>query len=130
MLMRKISEIIRDNRLRKGYTQQELAKKLGVSEAYISKLERGGNPPSNMLALKLAEKLDIDEKKFLYQVLQERSSVDLRAYIVPNENPSEENLSEEVKEIQELCADLNDDSKQMLKLFFSMLREYQSSRKD
>lgn len=47
------SEPLRQARLRRGWTQQKAADRLGVTQAYFSMLENGGRKPSSMLARKL-----------------------------------------------------------------------------
>lgn len=45
-------------RIKKGYTQEELANILSISASYLSKIERGEKEPSLQLAVKMARKLD------------------------------------------------------------------------
>ncbi len=50
---------IKAARLRCGWTQAELAKKLGISIAYQSLLERGGRNPPATTVIELARWLDV-----------------------------------------------------------------------
>ena len=50
---------IKTARLRCGWTQAELAKKLGISIAYASLLERGGRNPPATTVVELARWLDV-----------------------------------------------------------------------
>lgn len=50
---------IREARLKKGYTQQGLAEAAGISEMYISQMERGLKMPSLSLFTKIITALDI-----------------------------------------------------------------------
>ncbi len=65
MLMEKIrtvgARILYYRRL-KGYTQEDLAKKVGISKSYLSKIEHGHYPGCVSLPIlyKLAEELDIN----------------------------------------------------------------------
>jgi len=51
--------LIRKHRLAKGYTQQQLADKMGIQTKSISFIERGINYPSPENIFKLAQVLDI-----------------------------------------------------------------------
>lgn len=51
---------VRAFRKLKGYTQQSLAEKMGVSLATIGSLERGTKIPSEMLLQKIANTLQVD----------------------------------------------------------------------
>ena len=46
-------------RKRKGYTQEELGKKLGVSTAYLSRVERGTGKANMARFVQLSEVLDV-----------------------------------------------------------------------
>ena len=52
-----IGENVRSKRLDEGLTQQELAEKLAVNQAYVAKIEKGVKVPSLPLARQLAEVL-------------------------------------------------------------------------
>ncbi|WP_428565623.1 MAG: helix-turn-helix transcriptional regulator [Solidesulfovibrio sp. DCME] len=47
--------LVRGGRTREGWTQVELAKRLGVSKTVVSDLEHGRRPISKKMAAKLAE---------------------------------------------------------------------------
>lgn len=51
-------------RRKKGFTQQELAKRVGCSAGTISAIERGERDPNMDNAKKILEVLDLDENKF------------------------------------------------------------------
>ena len=51
-------------RLEKGFTQIELAKKVGVSNQTISDIERGVRNPSPKLAMKISKVLGFDMSYF------------------------------------------------------------------
>jgi putative transcriptional regulator len=67
----KIINLVKEFRVRKGYTQEELADVLGVSRQSINAIERGRYTPSLPLALKFArafscsieELFQLDEEK-------------------------------------------------------------------
>lgn len=56
--MEKIAQQIKDVRLNLGYTQKDLAKKLGVIQQYISKIENGHENISIDTLKKVADALD------------------------------------------------------------------------
>ncbi len=49
---------IQEGRKKKFYTQSILAEKIGVTQGYLSELERGNELPGRDLLLKLSENLD------------------------------------------------------------------------
>jgi len=51
---------IKAERIRKGYTQFELAEKINMSESSISLIERGIQTPSVLVAYDIAKVLNID----------------------------------------------------------------------
>lgn len=56
-------------RVKKGITQSELAKKSGVALCTISFIEKGVGHPRPLTLAKLAKALEIDEKTFLQYVM-------------------------------------------------------------
>ncbi len=50
---------LRQARLRRGQTQQQAASRLGVTQAYLSMLEKGGRKPSAELARKLMREYEV-----------------------------------------------------------------------
>lgn len=57
---------IREYRLDRGLTQEELAKLVGVSRQTIIAMEKGGYTPSVQLALELARSLEIPIDKLFW----------------------------------------------------------------
>lgn len=53
-------EIMRERRLELGWTQKELADRIGVSDAYISALESGSKLPTYANTIVLAEELGLN----------------------------------------------------------------------
>lgn len=51
---------VKELRLRKGWTLEELAQRSGLTKSYLSKIERGRSTPSIATALKLAEAFQIE----------------------------------------------------------------------
>lgn len=60
---------LRGARFREGLSQKELAKRCGISQENISKMENGQRPIGEKVAKKLAKALKIDDK-----LLSEKSS--------------------------------------------------------
>ena len=77
-------ERVRLLRLQRSMTQSALAKRLGVSMSYISKVERGrlhfGDYPSEKFIHKLAAELDTDEDELL--MLADKVPTKLRSQIL------------------------------------------------
>lgn len=46
---------LKNERLAKGFTQDQMADKLGISEVYVRKLEAGASNPSTEKAVEIAE---------------------------------------------------------------------------
>lgn len=61
-------KLIRQARKEKGYSQRELAKRLGLDFTYLSKLEnnRADYPPKEDVIRALAKNLDLDEEELIY----------------------------------------------------------------
>jgi transcriptional regulator with XRE-family HTH domain len=51
--------VLREKRNAKGFTQEELAFRAGMSGPYLSDLERGRNNPSLSMLVDLAQALDV-----------------------------------------------------------------------
>ena len=65
MNQEKIGKFISSLRKEKGYTQLELAKKLGVTDKAVSKWERGLCFPDMSLLIPLSEILDVTMNELL-----------------------------------------------------------------
>jgi transcriptional regulator with XRE-family HTH domain len=66
--MKNIGDLLRLKRLEKKYNLEDVAKYVGVSIAYISKLEKGENSnPSDEIIVKLAEFLELDENELFME---------------------------------------------------------------
>lgn len=124
-----IAQIIKSARLRKSWSQRKLANEIGVTDVYISKLERGNASPSDRFSIKLAKKLEIDERNFLMKVQRERVALDIRAYLpIPNETYPD-NIDEDKKELLKLYDELDSCGKKQVKNLASLIKEYIYRRK-
>lgn len=56
---------IKEARISKGYTQEQLAKKVGTAIIYLSEIERGFKSPSLTMFVKLAEVLEVSADALL-----------------------------------------------------------------
>ncbi len=59
-----VSDKIKTARKKAGLTQPELAKKSGIPQSHISRLENGKHSPSSTTLSKLADALGVQEKYF------------------------------------------------------------------
>jgi putative transcriptional regulator len=57
--------LIRD-RQQMGLTQDEIAKKVGISRSYYNQIETGERNPSGLVALKISTFYNFDMSKFFY----------------------------------------------------------------
>ena len=57
-----VGEAIKDLRCKKNFSQKDLAKKLGITQGYLSLIERGGREPSLDLIKKIAGGLEIPQQ--------------------------------------------------------------------
>ena len=57
---------LKENRRKKGLTQEKLAEKADISLRYLAMLENGDSFPSGEMLEKLAEALDIEALEFFY----------------------------------------------------------------
>lgn len=64
-MITRLGKIIKQYRKEKGYTQFEMAEKIGVSEFYISALETGSRKPSRETLIKLSNEMNMPIEKLL-----------------------------------------------------------------
>lgn len=60
---------IKNARLRKGMTQDEVASLARIEQAYLSKVERGAREPSLSIALRICDALNLDINDFVKQCI-------------------------------------------------------------
>jgi transcriptional regulator with XRE-family HTH domain len=63
-LLKKLGERIKTIRVAKGFTQTELANKIGKDHPSINRLEKGKINPSYIFLCEVAEGLEIEVKEF------------------------------------------------------------------
>ena len=61
----RLGKIIKQYRKEKGYTQFEMAEKIGISEFYISALETGSRKPGRETLIKLSDEMNMPIEKLL-----------------------------------------------------------------
>jgi transcriptional regulator with XRE-family HTH domain len=64
----KFGDVLRELRVRKGLTQEELAIDCGLDRTYISLLERGLRQPTLSTLFKLAENLNVSPSSIIKQL--------------------------------------------------------------
>lgn len=64
-MISKLGIIIKKYRKEKGYTQFQMAEKIGVSEFYISALETGSRKPGRETLIKLSNEMNMPIEKLL-----------------------------------------------------------------
>ena len=64
-MISKLGTIIKKYRKEKGYTQFQMAEKIGVSEFYISALETGSRKPGRETLIKLSNEMNMPIEKLL-----------------------------------------------------------------
>lgn len=65
---------LRESRIKRGYTQQALAKKADIGEVYLGEIERGLKMPSMNIFIKIIEALDISADYVLRDELSSGST--------------------------------------------------------
>lgn len=60
-----IAENIRQARVNKGWTQEELAKKAGVDSNSLAKIERGESKPKGLTLVKIIKALGVKSSEIL-----------------------------------------------------------------
>lgn len=71
---KRFGNIFRENRLKKGYTQAEVAEKLDISPKYISRVENGMQGVSDETLIKYMNILDI-EPNVLYSCFLDNENI-------------------------------------------------------
>jgi len=66
--------IFREHRIKKGYTQEEIAEELGISSKYISRVENGVQGVSDETLIKYINILDIEPNK-LYSCFLDNENI-------------------------------------------------------
>lgn len=62
-ILERLGRKLKNARLNKNLTQEELAEKVGIHPTYVGKLESGKNNPSVMLVYKISRALKIELKE-------------------------------------------------------------------
>ena len=65
-----ISTLIRELRLRKNWTQEELGHRSGYDPGYINMLERGKRNPSVQALINICQALDVQPSQFYFEIEQ------------------------------------------------------------
>ena len=121
-----ISEIIKESRTKKHWTQERLAKELNITQSYLSKLESSTVPPSDSLCIKIAEKLGLAKMKLFLRAYKQRNSGEISKYLF---SYPLEKIPKEVKEFLIVYETLDNTDKNKIKNFLSFMTEY-ANRED
>lgn len=100
----KVGEFIREMRKEKGFTQKELAERLGITDKAVSKWERGINCPDISLLEELADLLDVT---VLELIKGKKSTKDIKINnkdIIDTMKYSRKNTIQETKRIYKFFA--------------------------
>ena len=84
---KEIGNIIKKNRNIKNMTQEELSRRINITQAYLSRIERGERFPSLNLCSKIARELGIEEDEFLKKIYENRVR-DITRYLYPESKAS------------------------------------------
>ena len=60
---------IRESRIKKGYTQQDLASRADIGVVYLSEIERGVKMPSLNIFIKIIDALDVSADSILRDMI-------------------------------------------------------------
>ena len=103
MDQKKIGGFLRELRKSAGFTQEQVAEKLGISSRTISRWETGAYMPDISMLVDIAELYDVDIRE-----------------IIDGER-KEENMNSEVKEVAEKMADYSTMEKNNIFKWFKMM---------
>ena len=95
--MKSFHQILRESRTKKGLLLREVARKLRIDQALISKFENGTRKPTKQQVLLLAKFYQSDEAEFLIEWKSEKVVYDLK-----NEENANEILKAAEKKMQYL----------------------------
>lgn len=129
LMMKIISETIKESRTKKNWTQEKLARELGITQAYFSKLESSTVPPSDSLCVKIAEKLGLNKKAFLLQAYKQRNSGEISKYLFSTHDHYPKNIPEGVKEFLKVYETLDDADRNKMEDLLSFMTEYANREK-
>lgn len=59
-------QIIKNERKERNWTQADLAKKLGIDQAFLSRIENNAYSPSDLQIIKISESLEIDSNYLFF----------------------------------------------------------------
>lgn len=88
---------IRSLRIEKGWTQEQLAEKVGVSDKYISKIETGNRKPSIEFYIDVSNILGVSLDYLFYDAINIKKNIYIDSMIVKMSYMSEEQQSHLLK---------------------------------
>lgn len=96
-IVKKIGELIREQREKKGLLLRQVASLLEIDQALLSKIERGERNATRQHIIKLAEVLAIDKDELLIQFFSEKI-----AYEIADEDVAKRTLKVAEKKVEYL----------------------------
>lgn len=76
--MKRIGDIIRELREKKGFLLREVAAEIAIDQALLSKIERNERMPTKDQVIRLAEFYDIEEAQFLIALLSDKLAYEVQ----------------------------------------------------
>jgi transcriptional regulator with XRE-family HTH domain len=110
--MHDIGKILREIRKKKGYTLEELGRRINFNYSNLSKIERGDRHPTYELLISLSELYDVPMSYFFREkeIPKELEDSVEKWYSVIKESEDKGYTPEELKEIIKLVEKLRKDS--------------------
>lgn len=90
--IRAFAESLLRNRRNRGMSQEDLARHLGVTPAYISHIEIGLRIPSDLVCLRLGKALGLDPRDLVITAHQLRTSADAAKFLDDLRDPLAQTL--------------------------------------
>lgn len=74
-MIRAFKEVLREERKKRGLEQQQVAARLSVVPAYISRMEKGMSHPSDELLVTICREFDLDLTEMVLLVASEKTTI-------------------------------------------------------
>jgi len=121
-----VGQKIKKLRKQKKYTQKYVAENLGITDSYLSKLEKG-QPPSITLLKKMADFFDVDQSYFFIKDDELKNFNETEKELIFEKDLSLENIKNKFNILKVDDQEISDDE---LKLMLEVLKAYRVSKND